>query len=166
MFIGHAEIFIFFRILTFLKTDRCSDDVTETQQTIFVSRNKVMKIFNFGACTSSETKSLKNKIKSINEQIKSIKQSKKGGPNSSIPSWNLNTVIKNTNKRIAEIEKTGLSQLDAKHQGKVKNSEGYKKMEVGLSEIAGIYAERNKLNLPAEPRRTDVERSFLGDGNS
>ncbi|WP_139151780.1 hypothetical protein [Vibrio anguillarum] len=125
-----------------------------------------MKIFNFGACTSSETKSLKKEIKSINEQIKSIKQSKKGGPNSSIPSWSLNTVIKNTKDRIAQIKKTGLSQLDAKHQGKVKNSEGYKKMEVGLREIVGIYAERNRPNLPAEPRRTDVERSFLGDGNS
>lgn len=32
MFIGHADIFIFFRILTFLKTDRFRDDVAEKQQ--------------------------------------------------------------------------------------------------------------------------------------
>ncbi|MGF1854698.1 hypothetical protein L4B78_00350 [Vibrio anguillarum] len=124
-----------------------------------------MKIFNFGACTSSETKSLKKEIKSINEQIKSIKQTRKGPAHSSIPSFRLNTVIKNTKDRIAQIKKTGLSQLDAKHQGKVKNSEGYKKMEVGLREIVGIYAERNRPNSAAQPRRTDVEKHYLGDGN-
>lgn len=118
-----------------------------------------MKIFNFGACTSSETKCLKKEIKSINEQIKSIKQSKRGGPNSPISHMRLDNVIKGTKYRIAQIKETGLSQLDAKHQGKVKNSEGYKKMEVGFREIVRIDTERNfKPNKPAEPQKKDPAR--------
>ncbi|AQP37745.1 hypothetical protein AA909_15410 [Vibrio anguillarum] len=163
MFIGHDEIFIFFRILTFSKIDRGRDDVTETQQTLFVSRNKVMKIFNFGACTSSETKRIKKEIKSINEQIKLIKQSKSGGANSPISSIMLNKEITYTGNRIAVIN---LDKLDAKHQGKVKNSEGYKKMEVGCREIEKIARDRNRANLPAAPKTTTkAEKSYLGVDN-
>lgn len=122
-----------------------------------------MKIFNFGACTSSETKQIKKDIKSINEKIKLIKQSKSGGANSPISSFLLNGEITSTGKRIANIN---LDKLDAKHQGKVKNSEGYKKMEVGLQEIEKIATARNRANLPAAPKTTTkAEKSYLGTDN-
>ncbi|OXX32628.1 hypothetical protein B9J90_16845 [Vibrio sp. V09_P4A23P171] len=128
-----------------------------------------MKIFNFGACTSSETKSLKKEIKSINEQIKLIKQSKNGGANSPISGYTLNSEINSTKNRITKIKSTltSLDKLDVKHQDKVKNSEGYKKMEVGRREIEKIASDRNRANSPAAPKTTTkAEKSYLGDGNS
>lgn len=74
-----------------------------------------MKIFNFGACTSSETKSLKKEIKSINEQIKSIKSQKN------------ETKLKDLEKKINTI-KSNVNKLDAKHKVKVTKSSGYASM--------------------------------------
>ncbi|NNN47738.1 hypothetical protein [Vibrio sp. 2-2(8)] len=74
-----------------------------------------MKIFNFGACTSSETKKLKKDIKSINEQIKSVR-----------PQTN-ETKLENLAKQIDAI-KSRVSELDAKHQVKVTKSSGYASM--------------------------------------
>ncbi|WP_174500399.1 hypothetical protein [Vibrio cholerae] len=149
------------------------DDVTEIQQTLFLSRNKVMKIFNFGKCTSPEYKSVNKEIKSINEQISEIKQSAKRGGANSIPSWRLTPLITKTKNRIVNIKATGISKLDAKHQNKVKTSKKYNEMEDGLRSLKKMEAAWSRANnvpassiTKAERSFLKVERSFLGDGNS
>ncbi|ENM3803988.1 hypothetical protein NTH48_003543 [Vibrio cholerae] len=49
-----------------------------------------MKLFNFGACSSSQTtSSIKKEIKSLNKEIKLIKQSRNGGRSAPISSMQL-----------------------------------------------------------------------------